>query len=69
MVDAYLVFVCWRICCVCLYLYEEGKDGYTEGLEPKMVYSVDPFNNDVIRGKALWKLSHFKTYRGKTSNF
>ena len=33
-------YVLWRICCVCLYLYEELGDGYTGGLESKMVFSV-----------------------------
>ena len=29
----------------------------------------DPSNNDIIRGKALWKQSHFMTYHRYTTHF
>ena len=36
---------------------------------PAVWGGLDPFTNDVIRGKTLWKHSHFMTYRRYTTNF
>ena len=58
----YFMFVCCCTCCVCLYLYEEGGDGEYSVLWPFT-------NNDVIREKALCRLSHFMTYRRYTTHF
>ena len=32
-----------------------------------MISGIDPFDNDVIRGEALWQQSLFMTYRRYTS--
>ena len=31
--------------------------------------AIVPFNNGIIRGKALWKQSHLMTYRRYTTHF